>query len=234
MEFFMIKFIFLDLDNTLLDFHKGELCAIERAFKELNIPINEQMLRRYMEINVSCWRGLERGEKTLHEVLYGRFEMLFSEFGIDASATEVQNLYQRLLSEEHDFIPGAKELLDKLYDSGKYRLFMTTNGSPDVQYPRIADSGIGKYFEKIFISYELGCAKPSKEYFDACFKEIDGFNKDEAIILGDSLSSDVKGGINAGIKSCHFNIFGNEYSDVIPDFTITNILDFLEVLDQIK
>ena len=65
----MIKFIFLDLDNTLLDFHKGELCAIERAFEELNIPINEQMLRRYMEINVSCWRGLERGEKTLHEVL---------------------------------------------------------------------------------------------------------------------------------------------------------------------
>lgn len=230
----MIKYIFLDLDNTLLDFHKGELRALEKAFEQLNIPINAEIIRRYSEINVDCWRALERGERSLHQVLYGRFEILFSEFEITASATGTQELYQRLLSMEHDFIPGAKELLDSLYDSGKYRLFMATNGSPDVQYPRIADSGIGRYFEKIFISYELGCAKPSREYFDACFKEIDGFERSEAIILGDSLTSDIKGGINAGIKSCHFNIFKNSYTDIIPDYSITDLSEFLKILDSIE
>lgn len=230
----MIKTVFLDLDDTILDFGRGERVALIGAFDKLNIPYDDRTIDRYVEINLDCWRALERGELTLHEVLYGRFEKLFLELGVIASVEQTQDLYQELLSHEHDFMPGGKELLDSLRDSGKYRLFMATNGSPDVQYPRIADSGVGEYYEKIFISYELGVAKPKREFFDKCFAEIDGFKREEAIIVGDSLSSDIKGGINAGIKTCHFNHRGREYTDIKPDYTIKNLSELIPLLDSIE
>lgn len=230
----MIKTVFLDLDDTVLDFGRGERHALIGAFKKLNIPCDDRTIDRYVEINLDCWRALERGELTLNEVLYGRFEKLFSEIKISASVEETQNTYQELLSHEHDFMPGGKELLDALRDSGKYRLFMATNGSPDVQYPRIADSGVGEYYEKIFISYELGVAKPKREFFEKCFAEIEGFKREEAIIVGDSLSSDIKGGINAGIKTCHFNHRGREYTDIIPDYTIKDLSELIPLLDSIE
>ena len=230
----MIKTIFLDLDDTILDFGRGERAALRNTFKELNIPINDSIVDRYAEINLAHWRALERGEMTLNQVLIGRFEQLFSEIGVAVSAEEVQQLYEQLLSREHDFMPGGKELLDALRESGKYRLFMATNGSPAVQYPRIADSGVGEYYEKIFISYELGCAKPKKEFFDKCFAQIEGFIKDETIIVGDSLTSDIKGGINAGIKTCHYNHRGREYTDIKPDYTIKKLSELISLLDSIE
>lgn len=230
----MIKTVFLDLDDTILDFGRGERIAVCRTFDKLNIPYTDETIARYVEINVARWKGLERGELTLDQVQYGRFQQLFDEIGVSVSAEETQDLYHRLISEEHDFMPGGKELLDELKSSGKYRLFMATNGSPDVQHQRIADSGIGKYFEKIFISYELGVAKPKREFFDKCFAEIEGFSRDETIIVGDSLTSDIKGGINAGIKTCHFNHRGREYTDIIPDYTIKELSELIPLLDSIE
>ena len=230
----MIKNIFLDLDNTILDFHKAERIAVCKTFDKLNIPYTDETIARYGKINVARWKGLERGELTLKQVQYGRFEQLFDEIGVSVSAEETQDLYHRLLSEEHDFMPGGKELLDELKNSGKYRLFMATNGSPDVQHPRIADSGIGEYFENIFISYEMGCAKPQKEFFDKCFAHIEGFNRDEAIIVGDSLTSDIMGGINAGIHTCHYNVWGDKYDKIIPEYTITNLSELIPLLESIK
>ena len=230
----MIRHIFLDLDNTLLDFKQGEFVALKNTFSQLNIPINDQISKRYLEINLSCWRALERGEITRDQVVYGRFEKLFSEFGIDASPTQAQDLYQELLGREHDFMPGAKEVLDALYDSGKYKLYIATNGIPVVQYPRIKDSDIGKYFEKIFISYELGYPKPKKEFFDACFAKIEGFEPCEAIIVGDNLTSDIQGGINAGIHTCHYNVWGDSYESIRPEFEIKNLTELIDLLEGIE
>ena len=230
----MIRHIFLDLDNTLLDFKQGEFVALKNTFSQLNIPINDQISKRYLEINLSCWRALERGEITRDQVVYGRFEKLFSEFKIDASPIVAQDLYQELLGREHDFMPGAKEVLDALYDSGKYKLYIATNGIPVVQYPRIKDSDIGKYFEKIFISYELGYPKPKKEFFDACFAKIEGFEPGEAIIVGDNLTSDIQGGINAGIHTCHYNVWGDKYDSITPEYRINNLSELIPLLESIE
>lgn len=230
----MIRTVFLDLDDTILDFQKGERQAIWQTLLKIGIQPNEKIIERYMEINVSSWKALERGEMTREQVLYGRFERLFAELGHIGSPVETQKLYQTLLSREHDFLPGGKELLDQFRRHGKYRLYMATNGIPEVQRPRIADSGVGEYFEKIFISYDIGVGKPHKEFFDKCFERIEGFKHEECIIVGDSLTSDIKGGINAGIKTCHFNPRDIPYGDIKPDYKINKLSELIPLLDSIE
>lgn len=230
----MIRNIFLDLDNTLLDFHLGEQIAISKTLSELGITPTESVVRRYMEINLSLWRALERGEVSRDGVIYGRFERLFSELGADFSPVEAQKRYQELLSREHELMPGARDLLEKLRSCGKYRLYIATNGIPAVQYPRIKDSGIYEYLDGIFISYELGYPKPRKEFFDGCAEKIGDYSPAESIIVGDSLTSDILGGINAGMITCHYNRWGDKYDGIIPDYTINNLSELLEILDGIN
>ena len=230
----MIKTVFLDLDDTILDFQKSERVAIRKTFEIMDVPHSSEVIERYIEINVGLWQALERGELTREGVLHGRFERLYGELGITMSAKESQLLYQSLLAKEYDFLPGGKELLLALKESGKYRLYMATNGIPEVQEPRIEASGVGEFFDGVFISERIGYAKPDKRFFDACFKEIEGFKKEEAIIVGDSLSSDIKGGINAGILTCHFNPKDKPYSNVTPDYKITNLSELIPLLDNIK
>ena len=230
----MIKTVFLDLDDTILDFQKGERNAIWQTLLRVGVQPNHSIIERYMEINISSWRALERGEMTRDQVLYGRFERLFAELGHTYSPVDTQRVYQDLLSKEHDFLPGGQELLELFRKSVKYKLYMATNGIPEVQRPRIADSGIGEYFEDIFISYDFGVGKPRKEFFDRCFEKIECFNKAEAIIVGDSLTSDIKGGINAGILTCHFNPKNIEYNDIKPDYKINQLSELIPLLDSIK
>ena len=230
----MIRNIFLDLDNTLLDFERGERKAINNALIGFGISPTQEVIDRYMAINLACWRALERGEMSRDEVIYGRFERLFSELGVDLPAREAQDSYQELLSREHEFMPGAQELLDQLKADGKYRLYLATNGIPAVQYPRLADSGIDKYLDGIFISYELGYPKPKKEFFDGCAKQIADYDPTESIIVGDSLTSDIQGGINAGMITCHYNRWGDVYDKIKPDYSINHLSELIDVLDSIK
>ena len=111
---------------------------------------------------------------------------------------------------------------------------MVTNGIPQVQKPRIRDARLAPYFKGIFISEEIGYAKPKREFFDYCFAQIDGFKKHEAIIIGDSLSSDIQGGINAGILTCHFNPKDKPYGEIKPDFKVNNLSELIGLLDSIK
>lgn len=230
----MIRTVFLDLDDTILDFQKGERIAVCKTFQNMGVSTSDEVIDRYIEINLALWQALERREVTKDEVLIGRFEKLFSEMGIDLSANEAQEMYEELLSKEHDFLPGGKELLDEFHQCKKYRLFMATNGIPAVQWPRIKDSGVGEYFEDIFISQNIGYAKPDKRFFDECFSKIKDFDINECIIVGDSLSSDIKGGINAGIKSCHFNPKNKSYDKIIPDYKINELSELIPLLDSIE
>ncbi len=230
----MIKNVFLDLDDTILDFQKGERKAIRKTFREIGIPDDDKTVERYIEINISCWKALERGEIGRDEVLFGRFQRLFDELEVMLSPSETQKIYESHLAKEYDFIDGAEELLEQFEGCGKYDLYMATNGIPTVQKPRIADSGIGKYFKDIFISEEIGYAKPKKEYFDLCFARIDGFKPEETIIVGDSLTSDISGGINAGILTCHFNPKDKPYGEIRPDYIIKELSELIPLLDGIE
>lgn len=230
----MIKNVFLDLDDTILDFQKGERKALIKTFDQIGIPIDEEIIKRYVEINLECWRALERGEMTKAEVLVGRFSRLFREMNIDFSPVEAQDIYENLLSLEHDFLPGAEKLLDDFAKSKKYTLYMATNGTPQVQIPRISDTGVGKYFKEIFISEKVGYAKPNPQFFKKCFEKIEDFKPEETIIVGDSLSSDIKGGLNSGILTCHYNPNDKPYFDIKPHYTIKNLDELIPLLDNIK
>jgi 2-haloacid dehalogenase len=227
----MIRHLFIDLDDTILDFHAAEHAAISDTFTQMGIRVSEEVLKRYSEINKSCWERLELGELTREQVLVIRFELLYAELGVSASAAETQALYEYKLSLEHPFMEGAEELLEQLY--GKYKLYIASNGTASVQDRRIADTGIAKYFDGIFISQRVGYNKPAKEFFDACFSAIPDFDKSEAMIVGDTLTSDIKGGIIAGIKTCYFNPRGKKNeTGILPDYEISSLDELLNILKQ--
>ena len=224
--------VLLDLDNTILDFNKAEHVALSRAFTELGVAFDDEMIARYHVINIRHWELLEDGILTREEVLVKRFEALFRERGISADAWRTQDRYETLLCEGHWFVPGAEEMLQKLQRD--YRLFLCSNGSERVQEGRIRSAGIGEYFEGIFISEKMGCNKPEKRYFDLCFAEIPDFDRSRCIILGDSLTSDIRGGVNAGILSCWYNPKKIENPGPIrPDYEIADLSEFEPLLSTI-
>lgn len=225
----MFKKIFFDLDDTIFDFHKAEAVAVSKTLAEQGVNPTEQTVERYSEINASMWKRLEKGEMTREEVLVKRFEQLFLELGVECNAVETRKKYEHNLSIGHFFVDGAYELLENLFK--EYDLYLVSNGTFKVQEGRLNSSGIKKFFKEIFISEKLGYVKPQKEFFDAVFSKIHDFNADESIIIGDSLSSDIKGGNNAGIKTCWFNPKHlKNTTDAIVDYEIHNLNEIYKVL----
>lgn len=228
----MIKFIFLDLDDTILDFHRSEAVALKKTLQSLNVAPTDEVVRRYSAINRAHWQALERKELTREQVLIGRFRQLFEEVGMNVSANVAQNLYEKNLSESHFFIDGAPRLLMTL--SQKYPLYIASNGTTVVQTNRIASAGIGRYFKGIFLSQELGADKPQIEFFERATGQIEGYDPAQSIILGDSLTSDIQGGINAGMHTCWFNPHKRERGNITPEFEISDLAQFETVLQKLN
>ena len=199
----MMEFLFLDLDDTILDFHKAERIALGKTLSAFGLEPTELVLARYHIINKQHWERLERGELTRDQVQEGRFRVLFEELGREVDAVAVTRAYEHNLGIGHYFLPGAQEAVERLHR--KYRLFLASNGTASVQHSRLTSAGLYPYFEKVFVSQDIGYNKPSREYFHACFAQIPGFDPKKAIMVGDSLTSDILGGIRAGIKTCWVN-----------------------------
>ena len=215
----MIEFLLLDLDDTILDFHKAERIAIAKSIRDFGVEPTEAVLGRYHVINKWHWEQLELGKMTREEVLVGRFAMLFEEMGIAVDAVDVARAYEKNLAIGHYFLPGAEEAVDTLHK--KYRLFLVSNGTASVQKGRMTSANLYRFFEKVFVSQEIGHNKPAKAYFDACFAQIPDFDPAKAVIVGDSLSSDIQGGINAGIKTCWVNpSHATPQNGIVPDYEI--------------
>ena len=225
----MMEFLFLDLDDTILDFHKAERLAISRTFRSFGLEPTDQVLERYHVINRQHWERLERGELTRDQVLTGRFQMLFEELGIPAQPQAIAKGYEHNLGLGHCFLPGAKEALDTL--RGKYRLFLASNGTASVQHSRLTSAGLYPYFEEVFVSQALGANKPSRAFFDACAARIPGYDPRKALMVGDSLTSDILGGINAGMKTCWVCPRGAQgRPDIVPDYRIEALSQLPELL----
>lgn len=229
----MIRNVLFDLDDTLFDFHKAEKIALTKTLVHFGIDPTEETLALYSTINAAHWKRLELGEISREEVKVGRYRELFKTIGVECDPVKATAYYESMLAIGHYFMPGAPELLEELYR--KYRLYIVSNGTAKVQEGRIGSSGIAKYMEGIFISQILGANKPDKQFFDICFAEIPDFSLGETVIIGDSLSSDIKGGINAGITTVWFNPKGIENdSDIKPDYTIKELSEVPGLLSQIS
>ena len=227
----MIKNIMLDLDDTILDFHKAEKIALTTTLKKIGIEPTEDVIKLYSKINLAHWKRLEVGELTRHEVLHGRFTELFNTLGVTGDCYEAQRIYEWELGTRHYFLDGGLELLVAL--SEKYDVYLASNGTDIVQTRRIASAGIEKYFKDLFISQRIGFDKPNPEYFRLCFERIPDFKKEETVIIGDSLTSDIKGGILAGIRTVWFNPRGLAApSELTPDFDVRTLDVIPEIIDK--
>ena len=229
----MFEYLFLDLDDTILDFHKAEHIAIGKVMQHYGVEPTEERRARYSQINKWHWHQLELKKMTRDEVLEGRFAVFFDELGIQVDRYAVARLYEEYLSQGHWFMPGAEEAVEAL--SKKYRLFLASNGTASVQKGRMTSANLYRFFEISFVSQEIGHNKPSKEYFEAAFARIPGFDKSKCLMVGDSLTSDIQGGINAGLKTCWVNpTHAPHPDDIVPDYEIEYLHQLEDLLESLK
>lgn len=229
----MIKVILWDIDATLLDFLAAEKAAIRFCFEKYGLgECSDEMLGRYSVINKRYWEMLERGEMSKPEILVGRFKEFFESEGIETHCAEAFNdTYQVALGDTICFRDNGYELVEKL--QGQYRQFVVTNGTFVAQERKLAKSGIGALVEEAFISDLIGYEKPSIEFFNYAFERIGQYEKDEVIIIGDSLTSDMQGGNNAGILCCWYNPNHLENTKGIRiDYEIDHLWQLEEILKK--
>jgi 2-haloacid dehalogenase len=222
--------ILFDADDTLFDFKRAEHEAVKDVLALVGLPDTDEIISKYSEINKGYWKMLERGEITKKDLFVARWKSFLDFYGLtDADAKMIANHYLTMLSQKCYLLNGAEELCEKL--CGKFRLFIVTNGYAVVQHGRFDKSPIRKYFEDMFISEEMGAEKPTKAYFDAVFSRIPDFDPEKSVIIGDSLSSDIKGGINAGIDTCWYNPEGkNAPEGMNITYTVSKLSEIEDIV----
>ena len=202
--------ILWDLDGTLLDFEAAEKICIPLCLKKQGASLDKLDFERYKVINRGYWKNLELGKITKEELYPGRFRDWFMEMGYEnLDPVKMNEDYQIALGDNPVFVEGAMETLRLLREKG-YRQYIVTNGSFVAQDGKLKKSGIIDVVDGVFVSEVIGTPKPQKEFFDYCEKHIEGYDCDRTVIIGDSLSSDIAGGNNAGIKTIWFNPDGRE------------------------
>lgn len=224
--------ILFDADNTLLNFDKDERLALIKALTEYGVPTTEENIKTYVEINKGLWKQLEKGEITKPELKRIRFRLFFESIGFktEKDPFEVNERYLHLLGDGGNTLDGAKELCEELKNEG-YDLYIVTNGVAATQARRLTKAGLLPYFTEVFISETVGYQKPRKEYFDYVLDYIPEKDKEKIILIGDSLSSDIKGAMNVGLKSVWLNLFGAELPDEYsPDYIISDIREVKNIL----
>ena len=220
--------LYFDLDNTLLDFSAAERDAINRLLLLHGVTPKSEYVSEYSAINRKFWERFERGKIKREEIFEGRFIEFTSKIGIETDTKKMSEDYFSLLSEGHDTVKGAKEVLE--YVKGKnYTVCITTNGVSKTQHKRIKESGLEKYFDYVFISEDTSHQKPEKEYFDYVLDHTPEKDRKKILVIGDSQSSDILGGINAGMDTCWLNPGGIQ-ATYCPTYEISNILELMSIL----
>lgn len=195
--------ILLDVDNTLLDFDEAERRGVSVVLSALGMEPSPERINRYHEINQEFWKAFERGEIPKEGIFGNRYVRFFSEMGRQIDGDLAEEIYREQLDGCSVQIPGAEEVCAYLKE--RYDLYVVTNGVAATQYRRLRDSGLDRFFTRIFVSEEIGFQKPSREYFEYCFQYIREKDRSRMMIVGDSLSSDILGGRNVGIVTCWMN-----------------------------
>lgn len=215
-----LKWLLFDLDNTLLDFDSGAKTALTETLVEYDFDEPEHLIASYHTINHQCWHRFEAGEIDIPTLKRLRFEIFVEENQLSVDPAILNRNYLDRLSQQVTEIEGARQVLD--LSRQYFRLVLVTNGFAEVQHPRIQKSGLKSYFEHIIISEEVGSNKPAAAFFDHTFQLIKKPSRKEVMIIGDSLSSDIKGGSDYGINTCWFNPTEQKRNDkIIPDHTVS-------------
>lgn len=227
----MIKYVLWDIDGTLLNFSLAEAKAIRACFEEFGFgDLTDDRLDEYKKINMKYWKALERGEISRQEVLEGRFREFFEKYSYDTRRVAAFNIrYQENLGKTYVFNKNAYEAVR--YLSKNYIQFAATNGLAVAQNGKLEGAGLDKIFKESFISELIGYEKPSYEFFSYVFDRVGSAKKDEYIIIGDSLTSDIAGGLRVGIKTIWFNPEKiDKPDDITVDYEINDLIEVKNIL----
>ena len=223
------SFLLFDADNTLLDFDENERVSLAYTFRTFGIPFDEQTIALYHEINLSYWKMLAENRISKEELLIKRFETLYEKLGINADPVATESCYRGQLGQGCQVVPGALEVCRKLRPD--YKLYVITNGVATTQHSRLEGSGVAALMDGIFISDEIGYDKPDVRFFEYVQKSIAGFEKSKALVIGDSLFSDIRGGVDFGLDTCYLNAYHKpNTSEIQPTYEIQDIIELLKLL----
>ncbi len=225
--------LFLDADDTLFDFDAAETAAVSMLFKDYGFLKYDGIVPLYKENNLKCWKALERGEITRAQVAKLRFKWTFDNYNIEFGDYDNLNKeYWVYLGQQTITLKGAEDFLKKIYKEND--LYIVTNGTTHVQNNRFKLSGLDKYFIRRFISEQIGSQKPSKEFFDYIEKELKGIDRENAYIIGDSLTSDMKAGVNANIKTIWFNLKRESIGESKVNFEVHNFDELYNLIEDLR
>ncbi len=199
----MYRIFLLDIDNTLLDFDAAEEQSFKKMIQSYDLEYREEMLAQYKQMNRHLWDLLEQGKIGRDELLNTRFSQFFGLYDVEISGEEAEGRYRKYLGNSSQLMPNTKETLVRLKEMGK-QLYSASNGVYSTQIQRLEQAGLLHLFDGMFISEKVGYEKPSLQFFQYCFKNIPNLEKGKTIMVGDSISSDIQGAVNAGIDSCLF------------------------------
>ena len=218
-----IKAILYDVDGTLLDFETQEEVALSYCFKKYNLgELSEEKLELYKRINLGYWEMFEKNLITKEKLVIKRFEDYLEALGVKLDAEEVNDTYFSKLGDTIVFKDNSYELVKSL--KGKIKQYVVTNGAIRVQKTKLAKSGFDKLMDDVFISDEVGYQKPRKEFFDAIKNRLGDVANDEILIVGDSLTSDMKLADNCNLISCFYNPKKKDYkADFKIDYEISDL-----------
>lgn len=223
----MIKVVFIDVDNTLLDFDKSAKLSMQAGFEDLGLHFEDFMFDRFRTINLDMWREMEKGNLTKEELIRTRWQNVFDDLGIVANGVEFEEKFRIYLNEIAVEVDGAKDALK--YLASKYTVCVASNAPYEQQIHRLQSADMIKYIDKVFVSEKIGFPKPRKEFFDACF--IDSpFRPDDAIMIGDSLTADIKGAREYGIKTCWYNHYNENTDSIGCDYIISSLNEIKRIL----
>ncbi len=221
--------VLLDADETVFDFKKAEAHSFKQMLESFDIEYTDERLALYSGMNLKMWKALERGEVTREKLKTLRFELFFNEIGVSGiDCVEVNDRYLTNLSNSTFMIEGAPEFVKELH---KYcKIYLATNGLTKAQTGRFSQSAVKDFIDGVFISEQIGFAKPDKAYFDFIFESLKIEDKSRVIMLGDSLTSDMQGGKNAGITTCRYSRNGEILDSPLCDYQITDYDEFFDIL----
>ena len=235
----MLKYdtILWDLDGTLLDFKRMERYALEKCLGSVGVVMTQERYALYSEINEGYWKRLERGEVEIKVLLPGRFEQFFRQIGVEGmDPDEMQKRYERELGENTCRMEDSYEVVSKIKEMG-LKQHIVTNGTVATQQAKMKNSGFDKLIDRVFISEAIGAEKPQREFFDSVFGELTDLKKDRTLLVGDSLTSDMRGAYNAGVDACFYNPKRKdrqtgEGDPVRVAYEIASLHDIIGILEQ--
>ena len=221
--------IMMDIDNTLLDFDAAEHKALLETLQQFSLPCDEAAVSRYHEINSSLWGELNKGKIRRDKLVIERFDRFVKEIGAAAKATELNRAYTEHLAAHADVIPGAEEALQELAEVAT--MIAVSNGTESVERGRLKLSGFEKYFDDIFISEAVGVSKPNPKIFQMAMRKLGIEHSDKVLVVGDSLSADIQGGVNAGLDTCWVNMNGLENeSGLTPTYEVKALSELYPIV----